>query len=211
MQGHIVAIVRSDLTADDRAERLARILSLTPYEARQHAMVQPPRAVASRATAGEALELATRLDSEGMFASVFHQHDILGDARRFLARTLQVRDAGLAGLRKDGAQGQLAWSNVVAIFVGVRKTLAFVDIIDEDGGAFTARERDTLFDGSGVPATGGRAGVLALAQHVRARSNGRFDDRLMKPATIAQVCGPFASSPVADDLAETILLRAVLT
>ena len=207
MQGHIVAIVRSDLTPDERAARLARILTLTPYEARQHAMVQPPRAVASRPTAEDAAALAGRLLAEGMPAAVFDQASILDDSRRFLARSLKVSEAGLAGLRKDGAQSQLTWGNVVAIVTGVRKTLAFVDIIDEQGGAFTARERDTQFDGSGLPVTGGRAGVLALAHHLRARSNGPIDHR---PATLAQVCGPFASSPVADDLAETILLRAVL-
>ncbi|OGQ16860.1 MAG: hypothetical protein A2138_20650 [Deltaproteobacteria bacterium RBG_16_71_12] len=210
MQGHIVAVLHTDLSPDERVERLGRILSVTPYEARQHALVPPPRALASRPGAEEATALVDRLAAEGMPSAVFHQDAILADARRFVARALEVRDHGLAGARKDGAQVQLVWGDVTAIVVGLRNRLAFVDIVDERGGVFTARERETQFDASGLPVAGGRAGVLALAQHVRARSNGRFDDRLMKPVTLAQVCGPFASSPVADDLAESILLRSLL-
>jgi hypothetical protein len=165
--------------------------------------------VGSRPTAADAQALAERLTSEGMPAAVFHEAELLSEAKRFLARNLRAQDAGVAAARKDGAQLTLPWGDVAAILVGVRKTLAFVDVIDEQGAVLCARERDTQFEGSGLPASGGRAGVLALAQLLRARTNGRFDDRLMKPATIAQVCGPFASSPVADELAETILLRAV--
>ncbi|MBI1948380.1 MAG: hypothetical protein HYS27_22015 [Deltaproteobacteria bacterium] len=211
MQGHIVAVLHSDLSPDERVERLSRVLSITPYEARQHATVPPPRALVSRPTAADAAALAERLGGEGMPSAVFHKDGLLTDGKRFLTRTLLVRDDGVAGARKDGAQAQLVWGDVAAVVVGVRNRLAFVDIIDELGGAFTARERETQFDGCGLPVAGGRAGVLALAQHVRACSNGRFDDRLMKPATLAQVCGPFAASPLVDDLAEAILVRSLLS
>lgn len=210
MQGHIIAVLTSDLGADERAERLARTLSWTPYEARQHAVAALPRALTSRPTADEASGLAQRLSAEGLASAVFHRDDVLQDGRRFVARALQVRDDGLAGVRKDGAQATLAWGDVAVIILGLRSRLAFIDVIDEQGAVFTARERDTQFEGSGLPAVGGRAGVLALAQAVRARSNGRFDDRLMKPASLAQVCGPFAGSPLVDDLAESILLRSLL-
>ncbi len=209
MQGYIIAVIHSDLGADDRASRLARVLALAPYQARQHALVDPPRAVCSRATAADAQALAARLGAEGLPSAVFHQGDLLSDERRFVARALQVTDDGVAGIRKDGAQASLLWGDVAAIVLGVRNRLAFVDVVDQAGGVFAARERETQFEGSGVPAVGGRAGVLALAAWVRSRSNGRFDDRLMKPATLAQVCGPFAGSPQVDDLAESILLRSL--
>lgn len=211
MQGSIIAVIHSDLGADERAERLMRVLALSPYDARQHGQAPLPRAICSRAPAEEAAAAALRLSAEGLASAVFQRDTVLSDARRFLVRALQVRDEGLAGARKDGAQATIAWGDVAFIVLGMRNRLAFVDVVDEHGGVFSVRERETQFEGSGLPAVGGRAGVLALAAEVRARSNGRFDDRLMKPATLAQVCGPFAGSPLVDDLAESILLRSLAT
>lgn len=207
----LVALGPCLLEPDDKAARLVRTLFVTPSEARQHSLVPAPRAVAARASLAEARALADRLVGDGLPALVLGPDDVITDAKRFLARTFVVTDEGVGAVRKDGGQARLPWGDVAFAIVGVRKTGApFVDLVDGNGGALSVRERDTLFDAStGLGVTGARAGVVALGQLARQKSNARVDDALIKPGALQKVLGAFASTPTADDWAVSLVVKSL--
>lgn len=207
---YLVVVVQSILEPEDKAAHLVRLLGMTPTEARGHAVVALPRVVASRGAVDVALGLARQLAAHGMGAAVIGPDDVVPDARRFIARTLRVDDEGVSAVRKDGAAAQLSWGDVSAAILAARKPGRWsLDLVDGAGGILCAREGDTLFDGSGLPA-GSRAALQALLHAVRQRSNARVDDRLTKPNAVPQVLGGFASLPQADDWAVRVVLQAHL-
>jgi hypothetical protein len=201
---HLVALLRTDLTEDDKAMRLLRlVVGLTSYEARQHASIAPPRVLASRANADEAQALAASLVNEGLHAIAFTPDDVFSDAKRFHAKHIELTDDGVNAHNKQGAHASLPWADVSVILVGTKNKLAFTDLVDTNGNVLTTREGETVFEG-----TGSRAGCIALGQTARGKSNGRFDDRLMKPAAIATIMGAFASMPNALDVSGWLLFQS---
>jgi hypothetical protein len=209
---HAVALIQCLLDADDKAERIVRVLGVTPAEARQHAMVALPRVIATRSDGAAAGQLALDLQLEGLVCVVVDGDSIVTDARRFIARTFRVDDDGVPAERKDGATAALAWGDVAIAVPALRQGgKASIDLLDEGGNALCMREGATLFDaGTGTGTIGARANVLALAQLARQKSNARVDDRLTKPNAVPAVLGGLASAAHADDWASAVVARGLI-
>ena len=112
---HLVAVAHSILTPEDKAAAFATILGVMPSEARAHSLVPLPRAVASRAVSETRVARCRAAPRRRPGLVVVSADQVIGDSRRFLARTFVVTDESSSRTRKDGAQAQLAWGDIVAV------------------------------------------------------------------------------------------------